>query len=142
MLDMQEALKAKQVLDNWLEENKRAAMTSEEAETVEAIMTSPVGSVACHNLRNVLWLVRDLIRCGYGKMPEHLQPDDVEATLVKLDEHCEREGLTLLAGHRQTAAAMLKGPIGLRISSNVARLHAAVHLMWQIRTAAKKDGAK
>lgn len=141
MLDRTNALKAKHVLSQWLA-TKGDTMTAEEEETVELLLTSPVGARACTKLGTTLHHVRDLMRLGYGRLPSHISRSDVSYYIDRLKELRAASGRQTSVAFLMSAAALLSGPAGERIASDLGRLDAALMILWKLPEATKAEAAK
>lgn len=141
MLDRSNALKAKHVLSQWLE-TKGDRMTAEEEETLELILTSPVGTRACTRLGTTLHHVRDLMRLGYGPVPSHIPRSDISYHVDRLRELRAAAGRQTSVAFMMSASAILSGPAGERIASDIARLDAVLTILWELPEATKAAAAK
>lgn len=139
MLEIEDALKAKRTLDDWIETNKASPLTPDEALTLEAILLSPVGKRASANLRDILWIIRDLCRSARGPIADWDMRGGVTGILGELETYRDNRGHSTTKSHLDTAREILKSPIGTHASSNVARLDAAVTLLFEI-VPKKKEG--
>lgn len=141
MLTRTEALKAKHVLSTWLAK-KNDRMTPDEEETIELLLISPVGDRACSKLGTTLHHVRDLFRLGYGPVPAHLDAYAIGHHLKALKEMRDRAGLQTSNEHMMTAGALLSGPAGKRIASDLGRLDAVVTILFGLPRAVPAEASR
>lgn len=141
MLTRTDALKAKHVLSTWLAK-KGDRMTPDEEETIELLLTSPVGDRACSKLGTTLHHVRDLFRLGYGPVPAHLDAYAIGHHLKALKAMRDRDNLQTSNDHLMTAGALLSGPAGKRIASDLGRLDAVVSILWDLPRAATAEAGQ
>lgn len=141
MLTRSDALKAKHVLSKWLAK-KGDRMTVWEEETVELLLTSPVGDRACTKLGTTLHHVRDLLRLSDAAMPYRLDDYGVRHQVAKLQELRQAAGQTTSTDFLRSAAAILSGAAGYRIASNLQRLDAVLTILWEMPRAATAEASR
>lgn len=141
MLDRSNALKAKRTLSRWLA-TKGDRLTEEEEETLELLLTSPVGTRACSKLGTTLHHVRDLMRLGYGRMPAHIDRSTIRYHADRLKAFRDAAGQQTSEAFTMSATALLSGPASERIASDIGRLDAVLTILWALPEAGNAAPSK
>ncbi|MCA0317481.1 MAG: hypothetical protein LCH88_05355 [Proteobacteria bacterium] len=139
-LTIEEAMRARRILDGWLDDNGKPLEPIEE-HAVDTVLRSPVGSRAGHNLALVVWLLRDMTRLANQRQMSSLTELEAETVIEKMEDARSARGEPSVGARKETWQALLRSAIGTAAAADTDRLDAVVSELMAITARKPKERA-